>query len=751
MDPHLLAHVLSQTFLPDADLRKRAEHELFRYESLSGYPSTLLHIVVLPDAQLPFTIKQAAILRLKHFVERHWDIASSLLKAQNASDSFDPSTYHNPLTPSDRQFVRDHLLEAVVAQHSSPLIHVQLIECSKTIIKSDWPHDWPHLLPSILAALQSPDPPRVYAGLLLLSALYKRWTFVEPKRRDEPVDALTRSAFPALLSIFQRLSSVDSLESYEMIRVLCRLFFLATQMRISPYLRSQANVLPFLTLLVQTVTRPLPPHLLTAFTQSTHLPPASHPLWKAKRWAMNALVRVFGRWGQPLSVKEKAMKPFATMFSSKVALPTFTALIDVLKANRDGTWVAPRVLQLCYLYLSNALKLQSLRKMMQQNLQFLVEHAILPVLCLTAEDVALFENDPHEFIRQSLDLMEEYHDPRVAACNFLIDLVKLDVRRQSNEALQCALALIDRIFKLPSPAPAEGVVLKEGAMRMLGALRKVLMDDKYHRVVESFLSTAVIPELQSPHGFQRSRAIHLLGRYSKLEWQAKDKQAEAIVLVCANLQAPNALPTRLEAAAAISRLVRDEQVLDFLRPQIPLIFSTFFDLMDEIGNEEVISTLQALLGQIGDDVEPFAHEVLTRLTTMAMTLMQAPEDDDEARLSASEALRTISAVFYALGPKPDVIKAVEPLTHPLIERVVLTEDGVEDFEDGLELIHCIIDHSSHVSPFMWRAFPRILASHSSYASDNLQQIAAVIDLFTRLWWGIFHGQQPHCTGQRGGG
>ena len=76
------------------------------------------------------------------------------------------------------------------------------------------------------------------------------------------------------------------------------------------------------------------------------------------------------------------MKGFAQMFSSKVALPTFTAIIELLKGRKEGVYLSPRVAQLCYVYLSYALKLQSLRRTMQLNLHFLVEHAILPVLCL---------------------------------------------------------------------------------------------------------------------------------------------------------------------------------------------------------------------------------------------------------------------------------------------------------------------------------------------------------------------------------
>ena len=746
MDPHLLAQVLSQTFLSDTSLRHQAELQLSQLEPQPGYPSTLLHITVLPT--LPFPIKQAAILRLKHLIERHWDPPappSPSSSTPNPAFSSSPSPSPSPpssitLSPTDRHLIRDNLFESIVTHHSTPLIRVQLLQCMKPVIRADWPTQWPHLLPTLLSALSSPStspPPRVYAALLSLCLLYKRWVFVEAKRRDDPIDALTRDAFPPLLPIFQALSTADTVEAHEALRVVCRIVFLATQMRLPLYLRSPAHASPFLTLLIHTITRPIPPALLTAYqsTNPSTSSPHSYPLARAQRWAMNALTRIFSRWGQPLSVKDKALKPFATYFSSKVALPTFTAVLSILHRQRDGGYTPPKLSQLCYVYLSNALKLQSLRRLMQDNLTFLIEQAILPVLCLTTDDVQLFVHDPHEFIRQSLDLMEEYHDPRVAACNFLLDLVQVDARRHSNAALQTALALITRIFHDTATHPTDerGIIIKEGAMRMLGALRQVLIKDEAHYpTIERLLTTGVLPELSSPHGFVRSRAISLLGRYSKLPWQGKAAQADAIRFICQNLQPPNALPVRLESAAAVSRLVRDEAVMEWLKPQIPLIFATFFALMDEIGNEEVISTLQALLGQVGEDVEPYAAEVVTRLTTMCLTLLHSPEEDDESRLAASEALRTISAVLYALGPKPAVITAVESVTYPLIERVVLNAEGAEDFEDGLELIHCIIDHSSHVSPFMWRIFPRIVAAFSTYASDHLQQIAAVTDLYTAL-------------------
>ena len=453
MDPLQLGQVLSQTFLPDAGLRHQAEQQLSHLETQPGYS---FHPP--PHHRPPLPPPSPS--------NKPPSSASNTSSNDTGNPSVPPPQPPPPppprppppppsssppsitLSPPDRQLIRDNLFESIVTHHSTPLIRVQLLQCMKPVIRADWPTHWPHLLPTILSSLSpsSSTPPfRIYAALLSLCLLYKRYVFVEAKRRSDPIDSLTRQAFPALLPLFQSLSTVDTPEAHEALRVVCRIIFLATQMRLPVYLRSPATSAPFFTLLIHTITRPIPPTLLSSHSSSpsssSPSPALSYPLARAQRWAMNALTRTFSRWGQPLLVKERALKSFATFFSSKVALPTFTAVLSILHRQKDGAcYTPPKVAQLCYVYLSTSLKLQSLRRMMQDNLTFLIEQAILPVLCLTQDDVALFLNDPHEFIRQSLDLMEEYHDPRVAACNFLLDLVQVDARRQSNEALHTALA-----------------------------------------------------------------------------------------------------------------------------------------------------------------------------------------------------------------------------------------------------------------------------------------------------------------------
>jgi importin-7 len=54
----------------------------------------------------------------------------------------------------------------------------------------------------------------------------------------------------------------------------------------------------------------------------------------------------------------------------------------------------------------------------------LISHVLFPIMCFDEQDKELWEDDPHEFVRKTFDIMEDYTSQRVAACNLIIDLCK---------------------------------------------------------------------------------------------------------------------------------------------------------------------------------------------------------------------------------------------------------------------------------------------------------------------------------------
>ena len=721
----LLATVLSHTFDNDANVRQAAETQLATIESQPGYPSTLLHICVLP---LPLPIKQAAALRFKNRIKRQWLLLEGEEEAGEAG--------RVGLSAEDKRVIKENLYQAIITQEQ-PLIRIQLLESLRCIVDTDWPADYPSLEPSIAATLvnwQHVDPSILHASLLALYILYRRFLYLVPERRDPILDHLNQNLAPAVLALLQHYNAHDTAIANEITHAAIKLLSRATFSRLSPNFRT-------LTPLVQ----PLYHQLLTTLRRPSPLPTAEQlqsadqsPLWKAKKWAIRMLNRTLIRWAQPKDVTTtgkdtKALKRFALLYQSKVEPTVFTTVIELLQQySVRQCWLSPQVLDMLYIHCSFSLKQQTFRRLMQKNLRFLIEQAIFPVLCLTAADVRLFVSDPHEYIRQDLDITGEYSDPRLAACNLVIDLVSVDGTRRSSEALTLSLALVQRVLTSGGDTQ-QAIIEREGAMRMLGALRTVVLkQDELQPPVEQLLITAVLPALYSPHGFVRSRALWTLGRYSKLNFQHRDKLTEALVRTC-QLLTGDELPVRLSAAQSLTRLVRNKELLAMVRSSpesMAAIFSSFFELLDELGNHEVITTLQVLVGKLREDVEPYLMDLVHRLVTMFMSLSSAEDDDDDAQLAASGALTTLAAVFSALADKPDAVQRAEPLLHPVIKATVV--DDSEFFEQGTEIINGVISYSTTVSPFLWSVYPHILTAYTKgHAFDMLTEIAMTADCYVR--------------------
>ena len=728
----LLATVLSHTFDINDTVRLRAEAELANIETQAGYPSTLLHICVLP---LPFDIKQAAALRFKNRIKRHWLVLHS--DDEESGEGEAQGSGHKELSAEDKRVIKENLYQAIITQQE-PRLRVQLLESLRCIVEHDWPADYPSLEPAIAATLsnwQRVDPSLLYASLLCLYGLYRRFMYLMPERRDPIVDHLNAQLAPAVLAALSHYNAVDTPVAHDIVHAATKLLSRATFSRLSPNFRSLAPLVQQLyTQLIATLQRPSPLPAAAVDEQSLR----QSALWKAKKWAIRTLNRILIRWAQPQDAGSgkdaKALKRFALLYQSKVEPAVFGCVVELLQQySARRCWLSPHVLDMLFTHLSFSLKQQTFRRLMQKNLPFLLEQAIFPVLCLTPHDVRLFVSDPHEYIRQDVDITGEFSDPRLAACNLMIDLVSVDETRRSNEALSISLRLVQRVLTGGGESE-QAIIEREGAMRMLGALRAIILkQDELQPPVEQLLHSAVLPALYSPHGFVRSRALWTLGRYSKMEFQNRDKLTEALARCC-QLLSGDELPVRLSAAQSLTRLVRNKELLALVRgspASIAAIFSSFFELLDELGNHEVISVLQMLVGKLRDDVEPYFNDLVSRLAAMFMQQAGADDGDDDAQLAASGALGTLAAVLHALVAKPDVVQRAEPMLHALVRATVI--DDSEHFEEGLELINCVVEYGQGVSPFLWSVYPHILGAYSKgHAFDQLQNIAGVADTYMRF-------------------
>lgn len=603
VDLQSLATVLAHTLDANNATRAAAEAQLTSLESQAGSHHLFLGLIMLES--VPLHVRQSAALRLKNLYHGYWSV--------RAGDDC-------RISEVDRRLVRTHLLEAICKQ-TLPALRVQLLEVLYFLWPSDTPNEWAELIPECMRNIQGgmvsspPDLMRVYGSICALRMVLKRYQFRDPKART-PVYTIVDATFPMLLHLLQTMAALPAPtpESQEMVRIIVKIFFVSTTISIPPALQADfpGKCKPWLEVLMFLLEQQLPGLESVGGKPGEAMQAAAPELieqlrvtpgWKTKKWCAQALLRLHNRWGRPDHVgtskkqdkAEKALlKSWATQFEQHCSVRVLGAFVNLLKLKTQGGFVTDRVSHLAFTFISTCTGSTVFYKMLKPALPFLIQEAILQQLMLTAADLDLWKNDPQEFIRRSLDIMEvcgsrahdprtrsnrqctelsfspllsvvccaplsqEFQDPRLAATSLLFELVQMRTR----DTLQLTLNTITHVFETYEQASPAGrnYLQKEGAMRMFGSLKRLLLSKaEFKSGIENLLIRHVIPEFTSPHGFLRQRACWVIRKYSKLKWVNEEAHAMAVRSCVERLQDSD-LPVKMEAWESTSYVIEHEKV-----------------------------------------------------------------------------------------------------------------------------------------------------------------------------------------------
>eukprot|EP00002_Diphylleia_rotans_P003233 TRINITY_DN1220_c0_g1_i2.p1 TRINITY_DN1220_c0_g1~~TRINITY_DN1220_c0_g1_i2.p1 ORF type:complete len:204 (-),score=38.23 TRINITY_DN1220_c0_g1_i2:77-688(-) len=149
-----------------------------------------------------------------------------------------------------------------------------------------------------------------------------------------------------------------------------------------------------------------------------------HPHWKAKKWTANICIRYMSKHGNKKLCNEDE-RPFAKYFMDAYACPLAQSFVQILQNWRAGQYVPNRLLQQCIDFLEPCIDYAQVYKFLKPGLDFIMNDVIFRLMCFSEEDANTWQEDPHEYVRKSFDLMEQYYDPKTAAVNFLLQLVKV--------------------------------------------------------------------------------------------------------------------------------------------------------------------------------------------------------------------------------------------------------------------------------------------------------------------------------------
>jgi hypothetical protein len=131
--------------------------------------------------------------------------------------------------------------------------------------------------------------------------------------------------------------------------------------------------------------------------------------WKAKKWADHIFARFFGRFGNA-KFADNDHNEFATFVGKNIAPLLLRSCLSQLQLLKHGRYCSPRVTHLCPKCPSNC----ETPGRRWSRLNFILSECVFPLLCMTEDDMQTFHENPHEFVRQLHDIMEDFISPLMA-------------------------------------------------------------------------------------------------------------------------------------------------------------------------------------------------------------------------------------------------------------------------------------------------------------------------------------------------
>ncbi|KAF9202388.1 hypothetical protein BGZ49_007438 [Haplosporangium sp. Z 27] len=731
MDIQTLYNLFQATFQPDTNVRIQAELQLKQLEGTQGTLLSSMQIIGSEESELH--VRQAASIYFKNAVKRYW----AELRSTPA---------HLNISESDKEGIKGNILQLIAGSPS--IVRSQLITVLGVILSNDFPEKYPGFPTQVQSLLQSQDPKIVYVGLLALKELTRTYKFKVSER--EPIEEVIATFFPAIQQIGAGLINANNVEAAEMLKIIFKCYHNTIQMELSERLRDNSSLVPWGTLFIQMVEKPVPADGLPTDLDDLE----KHAWWKSKRWAYQCLNRLYTRYGNPTALtSDSKYKSFATGFVHNFAPNILTAYLKQVELwVAKQAWLSSRVLCLLGNFFEESVKDKHIWSLMKPHSETLITHFVFPQLCFSAADEALWVDEPVEYVHSKTNSLEDLNSPSTAAINFMTIMA-----RYRQHAFMQVLSLANNVLQKynESPAESKNPREKDGALVMIGALSTLILGKKsLTKNMEPFFVSHVFPEFKSQYPFLRARACEMVNFFSDLDFEDQNNVAFIYTNLMESLR-DSQLPVKVAAALALRPMIRHEAVFEAMKPHLQFIMQELLVITNQIDVDTLSEVMDDFVEVFAQDLAPFAVQLCEQLrdTFLRICADMGPNSDglddisdralDEASdktMAAMGVLKTMGTLILSLESTPEVLNQLEITLLPVITFTL--QNSILDLFDGVfEIIDSCTFSAKAISANMWGVFELIYKTFKESALDFIEEMSSSLDNF------ISYGKDVFCSNE----
>ncbi|KAI8822933.1 armadillo-type protein [Fimicolochytrium jonesii] len=727
MDAGTLYQLFSATVVADDAVRKPAEEQLKKVEIAPGFLPAVLQI--LGSSEANESVRQAAAVFFKNRCQRGWDPSGKLA-----------------LGEEDKVSIRQNILPAIV--HLPHRLRVQLVACLGSMLQHDnKANRWPEYLTQAMTLVKSSDEGAVSAGVAAVFEFVKSYQWGDEEKRA-PIQPIIQEGLPILYTVATHLITLNTEAAGFNLKTILRIYMSTIRLNLSPTQQSSASLVPWGTLFVQLVQKPITADFPGMPEDESER--ERHPWWKAKKWAYHILNLLFERYARK---PEKKYQQFSAVFMEHFAPNILTAYLHQIELLIGGVWLSPRVKQLIANFLQSSIKPRSTWAILKPHLETIIMHFIFPLLSFSDEDQELWEDDPVEYLQKKVDNpMDDFRSPVSAAEALLFEVTKL----RNQQTFVPTVTLINGIIQRYNESPVEtrNPRHKDGALHMMACLAPLALSPKspIKDHIETFLVHNVIPELKSPYGFLRARACNTLLTYEDVDFENVEHQQLAFrgVLDCLR---DSELPVRVSGALALRPYLRVPTIHEAMKPHVQDIIQAMMSLNNEVDMESLTEVLESLVGDFSSELTPFAVQLASQLSETFLRMLAearevADEGDsydmaeafDEKTAAAQGVMRTLCTLVLAMEASQQILSELEVIIAPSLS-FVLSNHLADLYQEVFEVIETLTYCAKKISPTMWQIWTVLYGAYKADASDYLEEMANTLENY------IAFGSEVFATSQ----
>ncbi|KAF8840780.1 ARM repeat-containing protein [Paxillus ammoniavirescens] len=741
MDLQALADLFATTYNADPNIQKAGELQIRKIGAQEGMLTALLQIIASDSVDL--ATRQACSVYLKNRVHTSYVVDTGRLRPEQI-----------PIAQTDRDALKSSILR-LLAGSPSRTITVQLGATLKDLISHDFSDKWPDLLGNVKTLLNSGDIREVGAGCVAALECVRAFRY---RQNKDILPRIVEQLFPTLVTIASGMLNTPPSSAQEipaMLHLILKTYKTSIVINLSPHQQRPENLVPWGQLLFQVVNLVLPNDAVPQDEDDRE----KSEWWKAKKWAYATLGRLFHRFGNPSqlpSPMQKEYGPFANHFVTAFAPEIFKVYLQQVELYvSKQAWLSKKCQYQIFQFFTECIKPKSTWILLKPHVDSLVANFVFPHLCFNSSDQELWESDPVEYVRMSIDEYENLSSPVSGATSFILALASV----RTNIAFLPMLRFVNNVLGSNAAPPQ-----KFGALNIASALGPFIMrHPEVKGSMEQFMLQHVLPGFTASEPYIRSIACDVLGTVVKhhLVWSNPENLRMHSNAVANALDDPE-LPVRVQAALALTHMVvAYESVRTVVAPRVGEVIRRLLKLSDETDLDLLNSSMESMVEQFQDELLPVATELTARLCESYMRLAreglaQANESvpdsvDVDSVLSDGEedkvygamgVAKTIGTIVSSVDSNPETLRQVQEVIIPVI-RFTLENKLIDLFDNMYDLVDSLTFKLASISPNMWPIFELTYELFKSDAVDFLDEMLPSLDNFVSYGSDVFKARPDY--------